>query len=671
MADKNKVIQLLDPETGGKVSPVVNVGSIYDKKGQKIDNLLSYKVSGMDVPIPEAKNMTDEINKKVDDTLQNVNSKVDNKLASVDDAITKAGSVIKNATIPSNISAINAGDVVDVDSSGNVFRNFISEDNSSKMYAVASSSVVASSRLVKMSDKFTIGGMSYGSSYGEAYLINNETKQRVSTLSVSSYYGRGMEIIRIDDTTALMFYAEFSNQTYLKVYQVSIQESSGSYSLTRTNYWSLLTIGSGYEELSMCQLNSDTFALALNSSSSAVSIMLIKISDGVPSVLSSPVKLKSFQLDMIKLSDLGGNKFVVSGNYGNSVNLFTFKLGDGGSSVSDIIDIGISSTAKYIGHCKTSENSIVISYLDSVSSVEKSVLQKIDFTGTSTKIHDPVYVNEGTLGYTGGLTSYYKSTIVPTGRDGEFISFHLTTNNSEVRRITVNDELTISEPYNYSGASRKGYAVACLYISDSFIPILYFSYDTTKSSTDGYYGMYHYFSLNPVTRVPGGDFVDKSRDAIALKNGVSGSTIPLGFHGICEMPSAKTGDSIKSVNGVSGISPADGLMIISSKYEHPEGSYLGTGKHSASDPVVLEFDVLPRRIDIINSTGTYHGVILIYNNGEFCYGFYEQIYDSQGNTINAKITVDASGSRVSFYGYQPGRYTLDEAGVTYHYTAFN
>ncbi len=74
-AESNKVIQLLDPETGGKVSPVVNVGSIYDKKGQKIDNLLSYKVSGMDVPIPEVKNIVDDVKNsshRIGDIVQNI-----------------------------------------------------------------------------------------------------------------------------------------------------------------------------------------------------------------------------------------------------------------------------------------------------------------------------------------------------------------------------------------------------------------------------------------------------------------------------------------------------------------------------------------------------------------------------------------------------------------------
>lgn len=668
MADKNKVIQLLDPETGGKVSPVVNVDSIYDKKGQKIDNLLSYKVSGMDVPIPEAKNMTDEINKKVDDTLQNVNSKVDNKLASVDDAIAKAGSIIKNAKIPSNISAINAGDVVDVDSSGNVFRNFISEDTRSKMYNIASNAVAVATRIIKMNDKFTIAGISYTSSYGEAVLIDNESQSVIAKIQVSGYYGRGIELIRIDDTTALMFYAESRNQTSLLVNKLVIQESSGSYVLNRETYWSLRdNIGSGWSDgLSICPLTDNKFMLILNTGS-GTSMSIISITDGVPSMSVSPIQLKTFNLNSHRVSKLSGNKFVVSGRYGGFAKLFTFETNENWSSVSNVTDISISTTGKFIGHCKLSENSIVISYMDNVSSVNKSVLQKIDFSGNSTILHDPVYVNEGNLGYSTNESEYYFSaTIVPTNRSNEYISFHLTESDSEVLRFFVDgDDLKISEPYQYVDDNCKGYQVSALYVSDEFIPIIYSRYPSSGSN----YITYHHISMNPDTRVLGGRFVDKSRDAIALKNGVSGSTIPVGFHGLCEMSSAKTGDSIKSANGVSGISPADGWMIVSSKYEHPEGTYIGTGKHSASDPIVLEFDVLPRRIEIVG--GNYHGVILIYDNGGFCYGFAESVMGEARNALNFNITVTVSGHNVSFYGYAFGVYSLDEAGVTYHYTAFN
>ena len=64
----NKVIQLKDTE-GNDVSPVVNVGSIYDKNGQKVDNLLSYVVAGTDVPVPELEDVKTQIQNELNGTM--------------------------------------------------------------------------------------------------------------------------------------------------------------------------------------------------------------------------------------------------------------------------------------------------------------------------------------------------------------------------------------------------------------------------------------------------------------------------------------------------------------------------------------------------------------------------------------------------------------------------
>ena len=64
----NKVIQLKDSE-GNDVSPVVNVGSIYDKNGQKVDNLLSYTVAGTDVPVPEIEDVKTQIQNELNGTM--------------------------------------------------------------------------------------------------------------------------------------------------------------------------------------------------------------------------------------------------------------------------------------------------------------------------------------------------------------------------------------------------------------------------------------------------------------------------------------------------------------------------------------------------------------------------------------------------------------------------
>lgn len=79
----NKVIQLQDTE-GNDVSPVVNVGSIYDKNGQKIDNLLSYVVAGTDVPIPEINDVVESLQELVNTSVSEMTTQIENKLTEID-----------------------------------------------------------------------------------------------------------------------------------------------------------------------------------------------------------------------------------------------------------------------------------------------------------------------------------------------------------------------------------------------------------------------------------------------------------------------------------------------------------------------------------------------------------------------------------------------------------
>lgn len=60
-----KVVQLKDPDTKEPVSPVVNVASIFDKSGNKVDNLLSYVIAGTDVTVPDMKLIANDIREHV------------------------------------------------------------------------------------------------------------------------------------------------------------------------------------------------------------------------------------------------------------------------------------------------------------------------------------------------------------------------------------------------------------------------------------------------------------------------------------------------------------------------------------------------------------------------------------------------------------------------------
>lgn len=74
-----RVVQLTD-DNDNPVSPVVNVGSLYDKNGNKVDNLLSYKLAGTNVPVPEIKNVQDELTAKVDAKLEEVSKAISNTI---------------------------------------------------------------------------------------------------------------------------------------------------------------------------------------------------------------------------------------------------------------------------------------------------------------------------------------------------------------------------------------------------------------------------------------------------------------------------------------------------------------------------------------------------------------------------------------------------------------
>ena len=105
MADSTgmtKVFQMTHPTTGEPMSPVVSVGSLYDKNGKKVDNLVSYKVAGTGVTIPELADVTGDMQAQVNTMLDAANAQVDEKLAEVDTAIAGIDELIASS-ISNNI----------------------------------------------------------------------------------------------------------------------------------------------------------------------------------------------------------------------------------------------------------------------------------------------------------------------------------------------------------------------------------------------------------------------------------------------------------------------------------------------------------------------------------------------------------------------------------------
>lgn len=118
----NKVIQLKDAE-GNDVSPVVNVGSIYDKNGQKVDNLLSYTVAGTDVPVPEIEDISINLENALQDAIDAINSQVENTLDDINLALNNVGDLYvwrKTITTSDKIEA--SYKLSETTTSGNFYR---------------------------------------------------------------------------------------------------------------------------------------------------------------------------------------------------------------------------------------------------------------------------------------------------------------------------------------------------------------------------------------------------------------------------------------------------------------------------------------------------------------------------------------------------------------------
>lgn len=81
MSNTTKVVQLHDPTTDEPISPVVNVGSLYDNNGKPVDGLVAHVVAGTEVPVPKLKDVTKELQSEVDAFISTSQAQVNDLLA--------------------------------------------------------------------------------------------------------------------------------------------------------------------------------------------------------------------------------------------------------------------------------------------------------------------------------------------------------------------------------------------------------------------------------------------------------------------------------------------------------------------------------------------------------------------------------------------------------------
>lgn len=595
----NKVIQLQDTE-GNDVSPVVNVGSIYDKNGQKIDNLLSYVVAGTDVPIPDVGNITDDLQDQVDqmvstatsqvnEMVSTATSQIDAKLDAVDEALngidTAVDDKLSSGGLPINDvrtypvregEVIHAGDVVNVGAasdgtSDTIYKDVAPQDN---VENVIHTSAVTDTDTCYLNGQYSVTVVTASNSNNVfAYLIDNTTGQSISSEVITLYAGNATSIslARLDDSHFVVCYEEVE---MIRFRVGTVSDTSVSFGTeynpgwgdtdSNPHYTNIITIGTNTV---FCCYNWGTepeYALLTVSGTS--------ISATVSRQSLANIASRISHISACRLPDEGGNKRVCicfsdtgDGNKGKAV-IATISTSNA-VTFSDITEFDASGSIYGID-CEYIDDRIVIVYGEFTSSyVITGAISSNGITfGTRT------YISEGTFN---NISSVGSSVVV--------------SQNIGCAVLTISESsVQVGDFYEFSDQYVAGLS-ACSVTADKIL-IVY----TGPLNTN--------YGRTTVLEVSGnqiaGSFIDASRDAIALADGTGGQEIPVGFGGYCECSNVYEGEMIDS-NGIRAAAVKNGWLHITPQYKNAAfGSFVYD--HNAEPTKTVNLGFKPSIVLIYN-----------------------------------------------------------------------
>lgn len=596
----NKVIQLQDTE-GNDVSPVVNVGSIYDKNGQKIDNLLSYVVAGTDVPIPDVGDITDDLQDQVDqmvstatsqvnEMVSTATSQIDAKLDAVDEALdgidTAVDDKLSSGGLPINDvrtypvregEVIHAGDVVNVGAasdgtSDTIYKDVAPQDNvENVIYNYDTDGI----DVVELNQDYSV--FAYTSDAGNfVTLIRNSDGMssdgtNSDRWSIGNFNSSNIAVARLDDSHFVVCY-EASEMIRFRVGTVS--DTSVSFGTeynpgwgdtdSNPHYTNIITIGTNTV---FCCYNWGTepeYALLTVSGTS--------ISATVSRQSLANIASRISHISACRLPDEGGNKRVCicfsdtgDGNKGKAV-VATISTSNA-VTFSDITEFDASGSIYGID-CEYIDDRIVIVYGEFTSSyVITGAISSNGITfGTRT------YISEGTFN---NISSVGSSVVV--------------SQNIGCAVLTISESsVQVGDFYEFSDQYVAGLS-ACAVTADKIL-IVY----TGPLNTN--------YGRTTVLEVSGnqiaGSFIDDSRDAIALADGTGGQEIPVGFGGYCECSNVYEGEMIDS-NGIRAAAVKNGWLHITPQYKNAAfGSFVYD--HNAEPTKTVNLGFKPSIVLIYN-----------------------------------------------------------------------
>lgn len=540
----NKVIQLKDAE-GNDVSPVVNVGSIYDKNGQKVDNLLSYTVAGTDVPIPE---LPDAIS----DSIQSSNLPIRD---------------IRSLQVTGDLP-ITSGSPVSVNENSQIFSNIDVIDPVTTV--IDGQAYMDDSASIKISDNYMMIVFRDGNSI--AYRIISLTSGfTVEETTFETELYNQFKLFKLTDTKIVLI--GYRNGSGLALWPIQV---TGISSVSVKIKFSLEISCNFY---SATPLDSARMILVTKYQTDPMNFYLLNCTDTTISKMSEQTGTVSFNnyFCYIANAPVEGNtkKLAVIAGDTTSINAYYVTVSGSSITIDDSNIETIETTSQLVGSitCIDTYNSTVFMLAISGNSLYGC---GVEIGESSIKLGNfsPVFeVNETWPGVIRAARFIGSRMVVIASNSAAIDSADLSEYNvvSAIVDDITSTGFVVSEVSNLF--KNPHYDVSISPISDTSLFFAGFDSELNRPVST---------KLEIFMNKISGGFVFNSTDAIALENGNPGDTIRVGFFGNCECDGIKAGYTLIT-SGVSACAIRDGWISITKNYANPSlpfvcGEYIGTGE---------------------------------------------------------------------------------------------
>ena len=463
--------------------------------------------------------------------------------------------------------------------------------------------------------------ISFGSSI---YIHNNSLVQSAKAIA-------------LNDTNMISVFKDQSN-TYL--FLLDYNENN----LILQNSYTLESNASGF---SLLKLNDNLFLLTY-CDDYRMHLKLFEINAGQFSLIQEKIlgsSILSYQIDSIKVSENNGYKIFIgflNVNITKACGFLCEVSSNNDMVVGDIVEISQNTAAGNYISLEFFNNEIIMVFPTQSNII---ALAEIFFQENNLEVQKITkldqYGSDARLLIVGNnltLTTAYSA--------GKSKSFIIKFQSGDIQ---------LQSGYQYNVKNQSEYLGVCAINEKKFV--IAYENMTNKGAFCGILEIYN----NQI----GENFINKSKDAIALQDGNEGETIEVIYEGTVNLEWIKAGDTFNS-DGVNGVGLLDGILQVSANntpYTKINiGNYLGTGQFGESNPNMLTFNFSPKILFIcpLSSSGSSNMCYAI-NGTKAVQTFFDGRVDYSNFSWNGKT--------VSWWNRSQAYYQLNGSSVKYIYIA--